>query len=157
MKAFPFFWAWILHKENHSWKWQRNFIKYIIQFASKYTSVYNLKHNYSIYASIVIVFFEFEILHEVIWRYLQYELTYLRRCVFKVLFDAVMRWMYTCLLQNAPVENYWWTLTKDLHPGFCPERAPCCFCSPLSVALCVSPGNLLHVNTDSVLRSLLTA
>lgn len=54
---------------------------------------------------------------------------------------------------NAPVENYWWTLTKDLHPGFCPERAPCCFCSPLSVALYVSPGNVKNTSGSGVWRN----
>lgn len=130
MKVYPFLAHRFCAKQSTHGKNNEKIHKDYANCHQKYTSISNLKHYYSINKCLFIVFFKFETLR--------------RRAL--SLFTVVMRWMYTLLLQNVPLENPQ-TLMKDLHPGFCPERAPCCFCLPLSVAPCVLLGKKLHVNT----------
>lgn len=139
------FCASILRKAiNSRQKWRKKFIS-IMQFVIKNILLYIILNMIIQYICLAIVLFVFETFHEVISIYLQFKLTRLRYCVLS-LFNVVMRWMYTPLLQNVALENPQ-TLTKDLQPGFCQEPAPCCFCLPLSAAPCVLPGKNLHVNT----------
>lgn len=145
MKVYLFFAHRICAKQSTRGKNDEKIHKYIMQFVIKNILLYIILNMIIQYICLAIVLFVFETFHEVISIYLQFKLTRLRYCVLS-LFNVVMRWMYTPLLQNVALENPQ-TLTKDLQPGFCQEPAPCCFCLHLSAAPCVLPGKNLHVNT----------